>query len=454
MNEVEVLGSPIAPPVRARGAVTSVKRGFGWSLAGYMAYMACQGGIMVVLTRWGSRDLADVALFAMALATVAPIILFSNLGLRRVYATDANGAFRFTDYFTLRMVSNVLALGAIAAVIWIGGYRTELVWVTLAMGAAKMIESTSDVLHGFFQERRRIDISASATIMRGILSLIGFVAAFVITKQVFWGVIGMGAGWAAVLLFYEWPYAVRFLRESSRENSPLLPKAKSHGWLHLARVTFPLGVVALVLALKSSIPTFVIEANLGETALGIFAAVVYFHHGINRVISSLGEAAAARMASLFAARDHSGVTRLLSLMLGVCLVISLAGVVVAHLLGGQLLRIFGPVYTGFGWLLVAIMAAALVANLQTVFDYALMAVRQFRIQPYLYGGGALLLLLLSMHFVPTKGLSGAALALGLASGAELLAGSAIVALTLHKQKIAKAAKTAKIASVHPVAEAR
>jgi O-antigen/teichoic acid export membrane protein len=426
--------APQAPRPHSKGV--SVKRGFGWSLAGYVIYMVCQWAIMVVLTRWGSKDLADVALFAMALATTTPIILFSNLGLRRVYATDANSGFRFSDYFTLRMTTNVAALLVVAVAVWVQGYRTELVWVTLAMGAAKMIESTSDLLHGFFQERRRIDVSSRATIFRGVLSLVGFVTGFMLTRQVFWGVIGMGAGWAAVLVGYEWPWTRKFLRTSEREASPLATRHSGlKGPLRLAFLTAPIGVVALVMALKGSIPTFVIEANLGETALGIFAALIYFFHGINRVVSSLGEAAAARFASLHAARDQAGAVRLLSRMLGVSLAISAVGVLGAVVFGEPIVRLFydfkGPLFSGLGTLLVGIMVAASVANLQTVFDYAMMAIRRFRIQPYMYGAGAGLLLLLCITLVPTKGLSGAVWALGISSGVELLASAAIVGWSLY-----------------------
>ena len=410
---------PTGIPVRR---ITSVRRGFGWTFTGYAVYMACQWAMLVVLTRWGAPS--DVRLFAIALATTTPIILFSNLGLRRVLASDASCTHPFADYFTLRLVTNFVALGAIAVFILAQGHGSEAVWATLAMGAAKMIESTSDIVHGYFQERRRIDLSSKATIGRGILSLVAFAATFLLTKQVFWAIFAMGASWAAILVFFEWPRAAGFLKEAGQPVSAgtVRQTASAGGWLRLARTATPLGIVALLLALKGSIPIWVIDHALDETAVAVFAAIIYFHHGINRVVSSLGEAASARMGALHAAGDRAGLSRLLTRMLGVSLAVSGIAFTVALVAGGMLVRLFyGPMDAGRGGLLVAVLAAATVANLQTVFDYAMVAVRKIAIQPYLYGAAAVLLFVLCAILVPRMGLYGAVLALGLASAAELAA---------------------------------
>lgn len=420
----------VSTTVRPGGKIVSVKRGFGWALSGYAIYMLCQWSMLVVLTRWGSPDLSDVALFAVALAVTTPIVLFSNLGLRRVYATDSKAEFQFSDYFGLRMATNVAAMVLIAGVVWARGYRPEFVWAILAMGTAKVVESTTDILHGYFQERGRIDIGARGTMMRGILSLAGFLAAFLATGSVFWSILGMGAGWAAVLVFYEWPWALRLRRDSSVEVSSAGRKNRdpSWSWMKLANVALPLGMVALVTSLKGSIPVFVIESHLGVTALGLFVALIYFYHGSNRVVSALGEAAATRLATLYKVGNHRDVVRLIARMLAVALTVSALGVGIAVAAGGPLLKFFyGPRCAGSGWLLAAIMAAVCVANLQTVLDYAMVSTRHFRIQPYLYGGGAFLLLILCAAFVPTKGLAGVVLALGIVSGVETLAAGGVVA---------------------------
>jgi O-antigen/teichoic acid export membrane protein len=409
-------------PAKRREGPISVASGFAWVLAGYVAYMACQWGMIVALARWGTVE--TVGQFHLALATTAPIIMFTNLGLRRVYATDARSAFRFGDYLGLRFLTCGIALVVIAGFAVFSGHTAAMAGVILAMGAAKSIEAVSDVLHGYFQNRRRIDIGARSTLMRGPLSLLGLIAAFLLTRSAFWAVVGMASGWLAVVLLYDLPRAARLRRQETDRKAPA-GSAKSK--LSLARLSLPLGVVALITSLRANIPTFVIAAYLGERWLGLFGALVYFHAASNRVVSALGEAGTTPLAARYLAGDRTSYLRLLAKMTGVTLAVSLAGLAIAAVAGRAILGAFyGQEYAAVSAVLVAVMAAVAVANVQTILDYAMTAARQLGIQPYLYGGGALLLFLLCLAFIPTHGIRGAALALGIGSVVELVASAVIV----------------------------
>jgi O-antigen/teichoic acid export membrane protein len=421
------------PPIEVRkpGGI-SIKRGFGWTLAAYISVMASQWAMLVVMGRLGAKDQSDMGLFLISLAVVAPFILFSNLNLRRIFATDTAGMFRFRDYFTLRMATNVAAFAGILLFLWIRDYRSEIIWSAVALAGAKMIESTSDILHGYFQERRRIDIGSRATLLRSVLTLAAFITAFLATGQVFWALIALGAASAAVLVGYEWPRAVQFLRSAPRAR-PAAPVKRN--WLRLAKIGLPLGFVALVISFKGNIPIQVIEEAMGTAAAGIFGAVIYFYLGSNRIVAALGEASAERLASLHADGNRAGATYLLKRLFAFNLFVSAIGLGSALLLGGPILRLlYGPTYAGLGGLLVALMAAACVNNLQTLLDYVMMATRRFRIQPWLYGGSGLLLIVLCAWLVPTMGFSGAVLALAIMSGAELIATAAIVFQALYGKR--------------------
>ena len=434
------VGSLVASPSRARAAegAVSVSRGFLWVLPGYLSYMLCQWGMFVVLARCGSPE--KVGQFALALATTAPIILFTMMGLRRVCATDARSMFRYADYLGLRLVTNLAALGMIALVVWTAGYGAKTVIVVLAMGLAKAIEAISDMHYGLFQRVGRIDLVARSLFIRGPLALAGLAAGFLATKDVLWGVVGMGAGWLATLLFFDWPWARRFSdvsradADAGRASSAASPRA----WGLLARLALPLGLVALLGALKASIPSLVIEKYLGVGALGFFAAVFYFYGASNRIVNGLGEAGATRLATQYADGEVDEFARLVARMLVVALAIGLAGLGVA-LLAGKALMIFfyGADYGSMSEILVVIMAAACAANVQTILDVAMSAARHFRIQPFLYGAGALVLLLLCGALIPSDGLRGAGIALGAASIFEMFAAAIVVGWALSRRRAAR-----------------
>jgi O-antigen/teichoic acid export membrane protein len=415
------------------GAPVSVRRGFAWLAAGYAGYMLCQWATLVVLARWGSPE--SVGQFGLALATTAPIILFTGLGLRRVFATDVQADCRFADYLGLRLVSNVAAMGLSAMVVWMAGYRAETAFVVLAMGVAKSIEATSDIVYGLFQRQGRVDFVARSLLLRGPLSVAGLGAGFLATGSVFWGVLGMGAGWLAVFGAYDWPRAARLQGSAVCVNGDAATFARRAA--ALAALALPLGIVALLSSLKASIPALVIAKLLGEGALGLFMALAYFHAASNRIVTALGEAATVRLAATFAKGDERGFARLVGSMLLAALGIGAAGLGIAAVAGGPLMGLFyGSEYAAQGAVLVLIMAAACAANLQTVLDYAMTSARQFRIQPWLYGASAGLLLILCVVLVPAHGLRGAAIALGLGSGLEGLATGAIVGCAFLRRRAA------------------
>ena len=398
----------------------SVASGFMWVLAGYMGYMACQWGMIVALARWGSVEV--VGQFHLALATTAPIILFTNLGLRRVYATDSRGEFGFKDYLGLRLGMSLVALVLIAGIALVGDRSAAMVWVLLAMGVAKAIESISDILHGYFQNCRRIDIGARSTLLKGPVSLLTLIAGFLLTRSALGAVVGMAAGWLAVVLFYDLRLAARLRRQESAV--PRSPGAK----FSLARLSLPMGIVALITSLRANIPTLVIAAFMEERWLGLFGALIYFHAASNRVVSALGEAATTPLASRYLSGDRDSYVRLLGKLTWVALAISGAGLAVAALAGREILGAFyGPEYAKQAAVLVVVMASVAAANLQTILDYAMTAARRFKIQPYLYGAGALVLFALCAVLVPSQGIRGAALALGLGSVIEIVASAVIVA---------------------------
>ena len=409
-------------------ASVSVRRGFAWLSAGYAVYMFFQWIMIVLLARWGTPE--KVGQFGLALATTAPIVLFTSLGLRRVLATDARSTYRFSEYLGLRLVTNVAAIGLTALVVWAAGYRTETALVVLAMGVAKAIEATSDIVHGLFQRHGRIDFVARSMLLRGPLSAAGLAAGFLATRDVFWGVVGLAAGWLAVFLLYDWPRARRFEGPAAPDQGTFTRRCAS-----LAALALPLGLVALLTSLKASIPSLVIAKHLGEGSLGLFMALIYFHAASNRVVSALGEAATVRLAATYARGEEENFARLTGKMLLVALGIGAAGVAIAAVAGRPLLAFFyGAVYAEESAALVLIMAAAVVANLQTVLDYAMTSARRFKIQPWMYGSSAVLLFILCALLVPAMGLRGAAIALGVGSLIEAAATGAVVARALTRER--------------------
>ena len=172
-----------------------MRANFSWTLIGNLVYAGCQWGLLVLMTKLGSPEM--VGRFSLALAVTAPIILFCNLNLRAIQATDAAGAYRFGDYLGLRLVTCGLALAA--TVTLASSYRADVGWTILAVGVVKLIESLSDILFGLLQQHERMDRIGISLIAKGGMSLLALGAALWLTRDLLGGLLrggclGRGAG--------------------------------------------------------------------------------------------------------------------------------------------------------------------------------------------------------------------------------------------------------------------
>ncbi len=426
MSSPVVLGA-LPPPVRRPAAdLGGIRRGSAWMLSGTVSYMVCQWGMVLILARFAPPE--ALGLFGLALAVTAPIVLFTNLDLRRILATDTLSTVAVSTYVRMRVVTGVVATALIAVAVWLRGYRPEVAAVIIAMGACKSVEAVLDILHGLFQHRGRADIVACSMHLRGPLGVLGLAAGLGLGRTVLGGVVGMGVGWLLVLALYDGPRALHHLRSSA-------PSRADGSWVDLVTLAWPLGIVALLTSVRGSVPAFIIDARLGLGAVGLFTALAYFHAASNRLVSAVGEAAAPRLAERHAAGDATARRRVMRWMLGTALAISLAGFGAAVAVGAGFLAVcYGPAYADQAPTLVLMMAAVAAANVQTVLDYAMTALRRLRIQPFLYAGGVAVLTVLCVAWVPAYGLAGAALALGCSSLAEAGAAALVLVFAIAPQR--------------------
>src|ERR1700722_19919757 len=89
----------------------SLRSNFVWALAGNVVYAICQWGMIVALAKMGNSFM--IGQFALGLAIATPVLMFTNLHLRVVQASDAKRLYSFREYLQLR---SVMTLGAIVVI--------------------------------------------------------------------------------------------------------------------------------------------------------------------------------------------------------------------------------------------------------------------------------------------------------------------------------------------------
>lgn len=418
----------------------SLRLNFSWTFVGNTVYAACQWGMLVVLAKLTTPE--TVGQFALGMAVTAPVIMFANLQLRAVQATDARRQYQFGHYLGLRLVMSALALVVVLAIVAFSHYTKEAALVILMVGLAKSFESISDVIYGLLQHHERMDRIATSMILKGPLSLIALSLCVYFTRSAVWGAMGLALAWLVVLCTYDLRSAVlvrRNVGETGLEigaRRPAINRSIRPRWdlavlLKLALLALPLGATQMLNSLGTNLPRQILERYHGEQSLGIFAALAYLVVAGGTIVGALGQSASPRLASYYAMSKLAQFRRLLGRLLLIGVALTTVGLLIATFFGRTVLTVlYRPEYGQYATLLVWMAAAGGVSYLASFLGYAITATRQFRVQLPLFAIIAVSCLALCYLFIPHFGMVGAAWAILISNLIQLLGTAWLVARAL------------------------
>src|ERR1700740_1776860 len=91
----------------------TLRSDFSWTLVGNAIYAGGQFAILMLLAKLVRPEM--VGQYALGLAVVYPVMMFTNLQLRAVMTSDTRQKVAFGHYLGLRLVTTLLALAAVFA---------------------------------------------------------------------------------------------------------------------------------------------------------------------------------------------------------------------------------------------------------------------------------------------------------------------------------------------------
>jgi O-antigen/teichoic acid export membrane protein len=390
---------------------------FSWVLSGNVIYSACQWGIVLLLAKLG--DAGQVGLYALGMAVSAPIILFANLQVRTLLASDVKEEFRFGQYLAFRFVSLFLALLAIAAVaIW-----TTPDWlrrtVIILVGFAQILEYVSETYYGLMQKYDRMDRMSRSLMVKGPLALTALCVTMFYTHNIVWAIVALILGRLLVVLL--WDSRLTYIKNFSAPlewNSPAM--------MRLLRLSLPLGIISMLASLSANIPRYFIEGRLGTTDLGIYSAIASLLTAGTLVVSAFGQSIMVPAARASANGDRIKYRSLVMQTVVLGLVLGLSAVLCAALFGQWLLsHLFRPEYAEHPDIFVWLMAAGTILFMTSGLGFVMTAARALKPQIPLLLANCLTAALASAWLVPRHGLRGAAEAILISTIVQLV-GSIIV----------------------------
>ena len=401
----------------------SLRKNFSWTLAGNLVYAASQWAMLMIIAKLG--DPVMVGQFSLGLAVAAPVIIFSELHLRVVQATDIKGEYVFPQYLGLRLITSLLAILVIFGIVWWGEYRQETKIVIGIIGVAKAVEAISDIIYGLMQKYERMDRIATSMMIKGPFSLLALGLGIYFGKSVVWGCLGLLTVWTILLVTYDF-YNVSLIARASKEsmtaNNVIGVSIKNvfsssqelkKIW-RLVWISIPLGLVMMIISLKTNVPRYFIEHYLGERELGLYAAMAYIMVAGKTINNALGQSASPRLATYYANGKADRFRDLLIKLTLIGISLGLAGTLIVFVAGKQILTIiYRAEYAEHVNVFLWIMVSASIGFAGGFLGHGLTAARYFRVQVPINVIGLMIILATSYLLIPTYGLVGAAWAGGI-----------------------------------------
>jgi O-antigen/teichoic acid export membrane protein len=422
----KLMSTTSAPITIGRPHRSSLSADFTWTLVGNGVYSGGQWAMLMLIAKLTRPEL--VGQYALGLAVVLPVIMFTNLQLRCVVTTDVHEQRHFGDYLSFRLLSTALALTVVLGSEFVLGYRPEVRRVIFLVGLAQAIEAVSDIYYARLQLYNRMERISKSLMSRTVLSLVGLATAVALSGNLLWGIAAIVAARAAVLIFYDRrPGTHDVARPSPGVRAEALkPRWNPAVQRELLWVSFPLGLIAVLVSINSSIPRYFIAHTLGDRALGIFSALAFMLAAGSMAVVSLGQSAFTRLARAWADNETAAFRALLGKLMAWGAALGIAGIIVGKVAGRELLTLlFRPEYAEHADLVPWIMVAATVSYLSQFMGFGMTAAGCFHPQVALFFFSNVVVALASYWLIPLRGLSGAILAICLSSAVQLV-GSIII----------------------------
>jgi O-antigen/teichoic acid export membrane protein len=382
----------------------SLRKNFVWAFVGNAVSAFCMWLLLVVLTKLASVE--TVGIFAIAQAVGLPISMLLSLKLQVAQVTDARDEFDFGHYYALRIITSIMTV-VIIAVVGFSIYEFTTALIITALGFGYSIIAFRETFLAVLQKYERMDLMAGSRIFQGLFSSLLFGLFFWFTRNLVFAIAGLIIARIVVLIFYDMP-ASRKLLQKNGYSKLIVPHWHFREIWTLIKTTAPLGLVAWLGSLFTSVPRLVMDKFIGRAEVGYFAAMSSLLAVGYMLMMALGQSAMPRLAKYYV-ENRQGYKLLLTKLTTVALVIGVTGVVVSILFGKQILTLmFTLEYAKHHGVFIQIMIAGSILLLFSCMSAGLTAARKFAVQLPIYAVTALVCMISAFLLIPTYGISGAA----------------------------------------------
>lgn len=387
-----------------------------WAVLGNISASLLQWLILIIIAKFG--DTLSMGQYAVSLAWVAPLTVFSSLQLRSVQATDARNQFSISDFFTLRCLTSAVALTIICGFALIGRHSDTPPALMILIGLSRLIDGMSDVFYGCLQKYASMRIVARSLLIRGVTQCGVVLIALYCFRSMLLAALAMVAVSVCVTFLHDSLSAQRTAAHYGQafSNSDLISLGRIRPLLSL---TFPLGVASGINSFRGNISRYVVAYVLGTKSVGVFSALVYPNFGILTATAAVGQALSPKFGAHAASGMQSDFNRFVMQVVTISAALAFLTSVVCCFWAPQILSVaYNHAMASFPGVFCCLLAALPFACAASFLNDALVARRRMHQQVTLFLSVGLVEGLVALALVWRLGLMGVAIATLIAAGVQ------------------------------------
>ncbi|MBM7661723.1 O-antigen/teichoic acid export membrane protein [Bacillus mesophilus] len=385
----------------------SLKNSFMYSIMGNTVFAFSQWVIIVIIAKVNSPEV--LGQYSLGLAITIPIFLFLGMNFRSIQAADYVQLYEFNDYFYTRVLTSAIGLVVTAFIVLLSDFIFDTKLIILAMALYRFFESISDVSHGLFQQKERMDILSYSKILQSLLSVILFTISLIVFGSILISILFQSISFLAIFLFYNLKWVVHL-----NNRKKILTKGKNvliilkNNSKQLIVLGLPLGFVAGLDSLNSNLPRFMIQYFMDERNVGFYSSIMNIMIAFGTVISALCHAAIPRLAKYYVNKDAVTFYKLLKNLMLFGFVVSSFSILASYFYGDTILSIlYTNDYSDLKYTLTFMMIAGLFWYTTSFISTALIAVKKYTVQVPIMITSTIITFIFSLIFIPLYGIDGA-----------------------------------------------
>lgn len=386
------------------GRININRRAYAWNLVSSITFSIQSALFLLIITRLGGEK--EAGSFIILFTVAQTLNAVGNYNIRDFQVSDIHEEYRFSSYYTTRIITCVLmALLALAYCAW-KGLSAARTATLMALVGYRFIECVEDVYHGDVHRAGRFDVTSICMSMRIIVSSLAFCCAYALSGSQVTAALTMVAVSALIFLFTS--------SVIKREYKKLKPSCDFGQVKNLLVFCFPLFVGTFLYSYLINAPKYAIDDLLSADVQTIYNILFMPVFVVNILSTFIYKPVIVKMSELWYRREIAAFIKETAKQ--ICIVLCLTAVIIVggFVIGLRLLELmYGVSLMQYRHIFLMLLGFGGFAAVAFYLNTMITVIRKQHFILVGYGSALLIHFIVTNRLVKGCGLFGAALSYGI-----------------------------------------